>query len=129
MKEFDSFKPYQNILAWQKSYEFVIEVYRLTKKFPSEERYGITNQLRRAAVSGSVNIVEGRAKPTDRDFLKYLYIARASLWECQFFLKLSRDLEYLSFDEYEHLEDLRTQTDFLLFKFIEKIKSEEKNNK
>ncbi|MFH1089819.1 MAG: four helix bundle protein [Candidatus Uhrbacteria bacterium] len=123
MDDVYSIKPYQNILAWQKSYEFVIEVYRLTKRFPGEERYGITSQLRRAAVSVSANIVEGRAKQTEKDFLRYLNIAKASLWECQFFLKLSKDLGYLSDDEYIHLEDLRTQTDFLLFKFTERIKN------
>jgi len=117
-------KPYQNILAWQKSYEFVIEVYRLTKFFPNEEKYGIVSQLRRAAVSVSANIVEGRAKPSDKDFLRFLNIAKGSLWECQFFLKLSKDLGYLNDTEYEYLEDLRTQTDFLLFRFIKKIGTE-----
>jgi len=123
MEEFVK-KSYQNIVAWQKSYEFVIEVYRLTRQFPSEEKYGIVSQLRRAAVSVSANIVEGRAKPTDKDFLRFLAIAKGSLWECQFFLKLSKDLGYLKTSEYEYLEDLRTQTDFLLFKFMKKIKAE-----
>lgn len=123
MGELIAIKPYQNILAWQKSYEFIIEVYRITRGFPTEERYGITSQLRRAAVSVSANIVEGRAKQTEKDFLRYLDIAKGPLWECQFFLKLSKDLGYLSNDEREYLEDLRTQTDYLLFKFTEKIRN------
>lgn len=114
--------PYKNILAWQKGYEFVKEVYRATKNFPIEEKYGIISQLRRAAVSVLANIVEGRAKRSvsEKEFLRFLSIAKGSLWECEFFLELSKDLGYLNKDEFTYLEDLRSQTAYLLHEFMEK---------
>lgn len=118
--------PYKNILAWRKGYEFVKEVYRLTKNFPIDERYGIVIQIRRAAVSVLANIVEGRAKRSvsEKEFLRFLSIAKGSLWECEFFLELSKDLGYLNEDEFIHLEDLRSQTAYLLHEFMEKIKGD-----
>ncbi|MFH1253687.1 MAG: four helix bundle protein [Candidatus Uhrbacteria bacterium] len=118
--------PYKNILAWRKGYEFVIEVYRTIKNFPIEERYGIVSQLRRAAVSVLANIVEGRAKRSvsEKEFLRFLSIAKGSLWECEFFLGLSRDLGYLNKDEFAFLEDLRSQTAYLLHEFMKKIKKD-----
>jgi len=70
---------YHDLLVWSKSLEFVKLVYKLTNLFPKEEIYGLTSQLRRAAVSVLANIVEGRGKSTDKDFLKFLYISKGSL--------------------------------------------------
>jgi len=119
--ETENVKPYKKILAWQRGYQLVLETYKTTEHFPKEERYGITSQLRRTVVSVVANIVEGRAKKSEKDFLRYLNIAKGSLWECEFFLELSRDLGYLNPEEFERLNELQAKTAFLLYKFTESI--------
>jgi len=119
--ETENIKPYKKILAWQKGYQFVLEVYKITENFPREEMYGITSQIRRAAVSVTANIVEGRAKKSENDFLRYLNIAKGSLWECEFFLELAKDLKYLKQNEFEKLNELRAKTAFFLYKFTKSI--------
>jgi four helix bundle protein len=70
--------------------------------------------------------VEGRAKRSvsEKEFLRFLSIAKGSLWECEFFLELSRDLGYLNKNEFDFLEDLRSQTAYLLHEFMKKIKND-----
>lgn len=114
-------KPYKNLLVWQRSYSFILGVYQVTKDFPSEEKYGVTSQLRRAAVSVSNNIVEGGAKRSAKDFVRFLYIAKGSLTECEFLLELARDLQYLGTIDYDRLEDLRRQTSILLNRLINSL--------
>ena len=79
---------------WQKAHQFVLEVYALTKGFPREERYGLTSQLRRSAVSIPANIAEGFKKRGKADKVRYLNIAQGSLEESRYYLILAKDLEY-----------------------------------
>ncbi|MFH1631513.1 MAG: four helix bundle protein [bacterium] len=116
-------KPYKKLFAWQAGYKFTIDTYRFTEDFPKHELYGVVSQLRRAAISVLANIVEGQAKPTTKDFLRYLYIAKASLAECEFFLELSKDLGYLNEETYSTLESSRGQTSFLLNRLIGSLTS------
>lgn len=114
---------YHNLKVWKKAFDFVIQVYEATRKFPREELYGMTDQIRRSAVSVVANIVEGRGKQTDRDFLKYLYIANGSLDECRALLELSVALDYLTKEVHGELEKLRHETGVLLYYLIKSIKS------
>lgn len=98
-------------------------MYKLTGNFPTEERFGVTSQIRRSATSISANIVEGSAKRTRKDFLRYLDIAKGSVAECAFFIELAKDLGYLSTEEYNQLETLRSQTGFLLYRFTSSIRN------
>ncbi len=91
---------YHNLLVWKKGFEFVKLSYRLTNHFPREEMFGLTSQFRRAAVSVLANIAEGRGKPTDKDFLKFLYISKGSLNECQCYLELAQSLEYINLEQF-----------------------------
>ena len=118
-------QPYHKILAWQEANKFVIEVYRKTELFPKQEMFGITSQLRRAALSIPANIVEGRAKQSQKDFVRYLNIAEASSKECAFFLEISHSLGFLDEKTYDFLEDIRTRADFLLRKYKQSITSPE----
>lgn len=68
-------------MVWQKSIEFVASIYRITKSFPQEERYGLVDQIRRAAVSVSLNIAEGSGAGTDPEFVRFLRIAQRSAYE------------------------------------------------
>jgi four helix bundle protein len=119
----DDEKPYKKLIVWQRGYEFVLEVYRLSETFPKREWYGLTSQLRRAAVSVLANIVEGSAKRSLKDFLRFLDIAKGSLWECEFLLELSKDLHYLTQDDFQHLDELRAKTAYLLHRLTIAISS------
>ena len=81
---------------WQKARAQVKAVYTISRKLPKEELYGLTSQIRRAAVSVPANIAEGAGRGTDRDFCHFLDIARGSLFELDTLLILAHDLEYVS---------------------------------
>jgi four helix bundle protein len=96
----NSKKPHRNLLAWQKSMDLAVETYRATKRFPKEESYGLTLQLRRAAVSAPSNIAEGAANRTRQQFSNYLSNAIGSLNEIDTQLELARRLGYIEESEY-----------------------------
>jgi len=87
---------YRDLVAWQKAMQLVTLVYRSTQMFPDGERYGLTNQLRRAAVSVPSNIAEGQARYSQKEFRHFLRQARGSLAEMEIQLLISRTLGYLS---------------------------------
>jgi len=87
-------KFFTDLEAWQNAHAFVLEVYRLTAKFPSEERFGLTSQFRRAAVSVPANIAEGFRKYTIADKARFLNIAEGSLEEYRYYCILVQDLGY-----------------------------------
>lgn len=87
---------FTELKVWQKSHTFVLQVYRLTKSFPSEERYGLTSQLRRAALSVPTNVAEGAKRQTNAEYARFLNIAEGSLAESEYLLMVSRDLGYLT---------------------------------
>ena len=97
-------------MAWQKAHEFVLCVYRLTMRFPHEERFGLTSQFRRAAISIEANIAEGYKKLGKADKLRFMNIAQGSLEECRDYIILSRDLGYIEINEYEQLCNASEQT-------------------
>jgi four helix bundle protein len=86
---------YQELIAWQKAMHLVGEIYRSTQEFPREERYGLTDQLRRAAVSVPGNIAEGQARFSSKEFYRFLSHARGSLAEVETQLLIAKDLGYL----------------------------------
>lgn len=86
---------YRQLIAWQKAMDFVTAVYKVTQKFPKEETYGVTSQLRRAAVSIPSNIAEGQGRQTTGEFRQFLGHARGSLLETETQVLLSERLEYL----------------------------------
>jgi|SRR3989339_648442 len=113
---------YHNLLVWKRTLEFVKLVYRLVKLFPSDELYGLVSQLRRAAVSVLANIVEGRGKPSDKDFLRFLYISNGSLNECQCYFELAFELSYINREQFDFIYKKSKEIGYLLFKLIESIK-------
>lgn len=94
-------RDYTKIRAWQMSDDLTVAVYQATRCFPDEERYALTNQIRRAAYSVPANIVEGSSRDSKKDYLHFLYIARGSLSETRYFLHLAARLGYLSAAEKE----------------------------
>ncbi|SOD94932.1 four helix bundle protein [Spirosoma fluviale] len=87
-------KHFKELVVWQKSHRFVLDIYKLTKQFPKEELFGLTSQLRRSAVSVPGNIAEGYRKRTIPDKAKFLNTAQGSLDESLYYLILAGDLEY-----------------------------------
>jgi len=92
-------KNYKELKVWQKSYELCLEIYRITAKFPKEERYGLTSQIRRAVVSIPSNIAEGYGRKTTLDYIRMLYISYGSVCELETQILLARDLDFIEKDE------------------------------
>jgi four helix bundle protein len=88
-------KPHKNLNAWIKSFEFVKEIYSVTDKFPSEEKFGLVSQMRRAAVSIPVNIAEGAARKSNKEFIQFLHISLGSMTELDTLILLSSELGFV----------------------------------
>jgi four helix bundle protein len=86
---------YKDLNAWQKSYELCLKIYRITAKFPNEERYGLTSQIRRSAVSIVSNIAEGYGRKTTVDYIRMLYISYGSVCELETQILLEGDLGFI----------------------------------
>lgn len=96
-------KTYKDIIAWQKAHQLVLKVYKITQKFPKEERYGLTSDMRRAIRSVPTNIVEGFGRQGHKDALRFYNISEASLEELKYQSLLSLSLNYINKIEYEEL--------------------------
>ena len=86
---------YRELLVWQRSHKLVLELYRATQTFPAAERFGLTSQLRRAALSVPTNIAEGARRANPREYANFLNMAQGSLSETEYLLLVSRDLGYI----------------------------------
>lgn len=89
-------RPHYRLEAWREAMSLVTQVYEVTQTFPSEERYGLSSQLRRAAVSVPSNLAEGAARSSEREFAQFLSIARGSLSELETQLLIASNLGYLA---------------------------------
>lgn len=105
---------FEHIVAWQKAHQFTLLVYQITRKFPSDELFGLTSQFRRAAVSIEANIAEGYKKLSKADKLRFLNISEGSLAECRNYIILSRDLEYIDIPQYDQLSQSLIEASKLL---------------
>ena len=101
--------PYERFDAWQLCHRLVLTIYKVTRSFPSDERFALTSQARRAAFSAAANIVEGCVKKGPREFRRYLDISIGSLGELRYAIKLATDLGYISPAQAEEVLALHTQ--------------------
>ncbi|MBL7733307.1 MAG: four helix bundle protein [Chitinophagaceae bacterium] len=113
---------YKELKVWAKAHSFTLKVYEVTKLFPREELYSLTNQLRRAASSVPANIAEGCGKNSQADFANYLNIALGSANEAEYYLILSKDLGYISVANFEPLIKSVNEIKAMLISFITKIR-------
>ena len=97
-------KDFRNLNVWQKAHLFVLDIYEVTTKFPKEEKYGLTSQIRRAGVSIPANIAEGCGRRSDAQLSHFLQIAMGSASEIEYHLMLTRDLNLLNNSDYTRLE-------------------------
>ena len=107
-------KTHRDLEVWKKSIDLVADIYSLTKNYPKEELYGLTSQIRRAAVSMPANIAEGAGRFHDKEFIQFLYIALGSVAEIETHLVVSERLDYICPEELEEYETkikiIRNQT-------------------
>lgn len=115
-------KDYRKLVVWEKAHKLVLFIYNVTQAFPKEERYGLTNQIRRAATSTPTNIAEDCGKSTQRDFAHYLEIAFASMQEVQYLSFLSFELKYLDALECTALDNNIDEVKAMLMRLIQKVR-------
>ena len=113
---------YQDLIAWQKAKAFATEIYRVTEPFPKAEIYGLTSQLRRAAVSVASNIAEGQSRLTKGEFCHFLGQARGSLLEVETQLSIASDLHLLDETEFNGLQQRSSEVCRLLNGLIESMR-------
>ena len=111
-------KKFEDLIVWQKAHSFVLAVYSCSVSFPKHEIFGLTSQLRRAAVSIPANIAEGFKKNTIKDKCRYFNIAQGSLEECRYYLILIKDLHY---SNVSNLKPLLEEISKLLQAYMRKI--------
>lgn len=112
---------FRKLTVWQKAYELVLEVYKITKRFPVEEQYGLISQIRRSVISIPANIAEGYSRRHRKEYVQFLYIAKGSLAEVETFLMISRDLGYISHKQFEGLDNLRQEVAKMLYGLIRSL--------
>lgn len=112
---------FEDVVAWQKAHAFVLEVYRQTRSYPDDERYGLTSQFRRAAVSIEANIAEGYKKLGKADKLRFFNVSQGSIEECRNYIILSRDLEFITPGQFDTLYVLLEDASRMLMLYCEGI--------
>lgn len=116
-------RSFKDLIVWQKAYKLTLGTYEISAKFPKSEQYGLSAQMRRAAVSVVSNIAEGYARKGRREYINFLSIAYASLSELETQLLLSKDLEYIKEDNLKGLLDLKDEVGGMLFSMQQKLKA------
>ncbi|MCK5260424.1 MAG: four helix bundle protein [Candidatus Omnitrophica bacterium] len=114
---------FKSLTVWQKSHELVLEVYKRTRSFPSDERFCMTQQMRRAAISIAANIAEGSKRRSDKDYCHFLNMSEGSLEELKYYLVLSRDLKYLREEFYLKLFSFSEEVGRLLNGFVKRLRT------
>ncbi len=116
-------RSFRDLEVWQRSMELTVMVYRLTQKFPREEMFGITSQLRRAAVSIASNIAEGQGRLNTREFRQYLSIARGSNYELQTQMEIARSLGFGDQTLLDEAERISLRIGQMLSKLLSTLKA------
>ncbi|MFD2599984.1 four helix bundle protein [Sphingobacterium corticis] len=114
---------YRELKLWQKSIEVVSELYRITKMFPTSEKFNLITQINRAAVSIPSNIAEGAGRNSDKEFLHFLAIAHGSMYEVETQLIISNNLGYLSGSELNRMLEMLAELQKISYVFQQKLKS------
>ena len=113
---------FKDLLIWQEAHQLTLKIYESSKSFPKEETFGITSQLRRAAVSIPCNVAEGCGRYTAKDFANFLQIALGSTNETDYLTFLAKDLNYLSENQYVDLQGHLNKVRAMNINLIEKVR-------
>ena len=118
-----SIESWKDLEVWKISHDSVLDIYKLTKSFSPEERFRLTDQICRSAISVPTNIAEGKGRNSLREYLQFLSIARGSVEETKYLLLLSRDLGYLSEQQYNEVLRNYDRVGKMLNKLINSLRS------
>lgn len=113
---------FRELKVWEKAHNLALEIYRATKQFPTEEKYGLVSQMRRGSASIPSNIAEGCGRSGDPEFARFLQISMGSASELEYQLLLARDLNFLSDEAYQHLHPKVIEVKRMLATFITRLR-------
>ena len=114
-------KGYEQLIVWQKAMDLTVEVYNLTKLLPKEERYALSDQMRRAAVSIPSNIAEGQSRGSTKEFIQFLHFAAASNAELFTQLLICERVKYFSAEQLKNVKDLSSQVSRMISTLLSKL--------
>lgn len=114
-------KTFEDLFIWQKGIELAKTIYQITKEFPAEEKYGLGDQIRRASVSVPSNIAEGYGRRTSNDYRQFLHISLGSLYEIQTQLKIGRELNIITVENYNKANNLAKEIDRMIYAITKKL--------
>lgn len=115
-------RTFKDLSAWQKAYQLCLKIYKITQLFPKDEQYGLCSQIKRSAVSIPSNIAEGYTRHQTLEYIRFLYIAYASLAELETQLMLAKDLNYLDTATYNEASNLRGEVQRIMYGLIKSLK-------
>ncbi len=117
-------RDFRELRVWQNAHQLTLDVYGLTVSFPKSELYGLTSQLRRAASSIPTNIAEGSARGSSKDFGRFLQIALGSATETEYLLLLSKDLNFITIEDYNIANQQTVEIKRMLVAFIKQLRTQ-----
>ena len=120
-------KNYKELKVWEKAYKLCLDIYTVTKRFPKEEIYGLTSQIRRSAVSIPSNIAEGYGRKTTSEYVRFLYIAYGSVCELETQTMISGDLGYMKKEKLQELREELGDVERMLKAMIKSLENKHLN--
>lgn len=114
-------KSYRDLIVWQKAMLLVDEIYQITRKLPDDEKFGLISQIRRSAISIPSNIAEGYGRNYTKDYIRFLQIARGSLFECQTQLEIAINLKFIVTSDMEPIAFISVEIEKMLNSLINKL--------
>ena len=115
-------KTIRDLLIWQKAMSLVTKTYQITQKFPKEELFGLTSQIRRSAISLSSNIAEGYGRDSNKEFLRFIKIVIGSLFEFQTQIEIAKNINYLNENEFKNLYEETRELEAMIISFSKRLK-------
>jgi len=120
---------YKKLKVWEDAHKFTVDIYNITQKFPNNEQYGLTSQIRRSSSSIPTNIVEGCGQLDNGNLIRFLGIAKGSAFETEYQLLLAKDLKYINEKDYDELNEKIQKIISMLTNLIKSLRSKRKTNK
>ena len=114
-------KTFRDLNVWQKAHNLVLQIYKITKDFPKEEKYGLVSNFRRSAASIPTNIVEGFKRKSKKEYAYFISIADGSLEETKYHILLAKDLGYIKEEDFNNLNDMCDEIGRMLYGFHKRL--------
>ncbi|WP_324691587.1 four helix bundle protein [Flavobacterium cheonhonense] len=115
-------KAFRDLLIWQKAMNLVTNTYQITQKFPKEELFGLTSQIRRSAISLPSNIAEGYGRDSNKEYLRFIKIVIGSLFEFQTQIEIAKNINYLNENEFKNLYEETRELEAMIISFSKRLK-------